>query len=101
MDVESSTNASNQPEHPVPRHIESASASTRDQANGSSFAYTLAATVLAILALIGISLGLLLYSVAIQTTRAAGTTHDITSFMMMNDEAPAKAGADGTQIFIL
>lgn len=101
MDAKATTSTSSQQPSLTPQPIESASASTRDQTNGSSFAYTLTATVLGVLALIGIALGLLLYSVAIQTARTSAVTNDISSMMRQNDIASGAVGTDGARISIL
>lgn len=81
MNIEANGRAAYSPASSHLKPIESASASTRDQANESRFAYTLLAVVLGVLALIGIALGLLLYSVAVQTSRTSGILREDTAPM--------------------
>ncbi|MDM8300569.1 hypothetical protein [Collinsella tanakaei] len=81
MNIEANGRNTYPPANSLRRPIESASASTRDQANDSRFAFTLLAVAFGVLALIGISLGLLLYSVAVRTSQTSGILREDTALM--------------------
>ncbi len=81
MDIEANGHVTYPPANSLRKPIESASASTRDQANDSRFAYTLLAVVFGVLALVGIALGLLLYSVAVRTSQTSGIMREDTALM--------------------